>query len=362
MRRRTSLLLQALAPLALCTGLVAVPSAGGQPPAKPATSRPPGNHGTPVARVDAKHMAEEIKKNGKLAGASYWPLAEVRHGGKKRTVAALPLLKAKAGAGPKALAAAGGSSTVTTVGGDNLPPGFGKGFTWDRSQDEALLILFVNAADPLGITIDGLLAGDQVQVLSASGIASFSKDKGNPLASSIVGLVAAGANVALTELGAPEVAPAVTAAETFAKDQFKATGNARELRDAFGVIPDSGGKAQEEGGILVCLPEAGGPFYSGDPDHRNRWVQGDGTRSDDHIPAHIFGSFFPRQGFTSHNTRTVQQSGQMYVVPWDWSFDDNAGFYKVFVKLKKGNGPPPVIIERKAPPTATTPVKPKAKQ
>ena len=41
-------------------------------------------------------------------------------------------------------------------------------------------------------------------------------------------------------------------------------------------------------------------------------------------------------------------------MPWDWAFDDNAGHYKVFVKLKKGNGPPPVIIERKP----TTPIKP----
>ena len=51
--------------------------------------------------------------------------------------------------------------TVTTVGGDGMPTGFGKGFTWDRSQDEALLVLFINAADPLGISIDGLQAGDQ---------------------------------------------------------------------------------------------------------------------------------------------------------------------------------------------------------
>ena len=157
-------------------------------------------------------------------------------------------------------------------------------------------------------------------------------------------------------MGAPEVAPVITAGETFAKDQFKATGSKRELRDAFGAIPNSGGKARQEGGLLVCLPEAGGTFYSGDNDTKSRWVQGTGDRTDDKIPAHIFGSFFPRQGFNDHNTRICQQSGVMYVVPWDWSFDDNAGYYKVYLKLKKGNGPPPPpIIERK-PPT-----KPKAK-
>ena len=84
-----------------------------------------------------------------------------------------------------------------------------------------------------------------------------------------------------------------------------------------------------------------------------------GVRTDDKLPAHLYGSFFPRQGETLHNTRTVRQGGQMYVVPWDWKFEDNAGFYKVFVKLKKGSGLPPVVIERK---TTTTNPKPKAKQ
>ncbi len=69
----------------------------------------------------------------------------------------------------------------------------------------------------------------------------------------------------------------------------------------------------------------------------------------------MFGAFFPRQGEAVHNTRTVRQGGPMYVVPWDWKFEDNAGFYKVFVKLKKGNGPVPDVILRKTPTPTTTP-------
>lgn len=333
MFRRTFLALKVLIPVALCAWLVAGPATGADPRGK----------------TEAAKMAETIKKTGKLSGGgNYWRLAEARYGGQKRTVPAKPFLKAKAGTGPAALAA-GGRSSLTTVGGEGLPEGFGKGFTWDRSQDEALLVMFINAADPLGISIDGLQAGDQVQFLAASGIASYSEDKGNPLASSIVGLVAAGANVALGAAGAPEVAPLVDAAEAFAKEQFKATNAKTKRRDTFGVDPGSGHKAREEGGILICLPEAGGTFYSGDGDHKDRWIKGDGVRSDEHMPVQVFGSFFPRQGFASHNTRTVQQTGPMYVVPWDWKFEDNAGFYKVFLKLKKGNGPPPVVIERKTP-------------
>jgi hypothetical protein len=346
-------MLQVFTPLALGIGLLATPADGAAQQKKSAphakvTQTPKA---TPQTKVDPKKLAEEIKKNGKLAGANYWHVAEARHRGTKRIVAAGPMLKPKAGNGKVALAA-GPHSSVTVVGGENVPAGFGKGFTWDRAEDEALLVLFINAADPLGVSIDGLKAGDQVQVMSAAGIASFSKDKGNPLASSIVGLVAAGGNVALSAAGLPEVTPILNAAEAFAKDQFKATGNKRELRDAYGAIPNSGGKAREEGGILVCLPESGGPFYSGDDDHKNRWVQGSGDRTDDKLPGHIFGAFFPRQGFADHNTRIAQQDGQMYVVPWDWAFDDNAGYYKVYVKLKKGNGPPPPpVILRKTTPT-----------
>ena len=168
--------------------------------------------------------------------------------------------------------------------------------------------------------------------------------------------MATGANVAASVLGAPEVVPVINAAEEFAKEQFKATNAKTKRRDAFGVDPGSGHKARQEGGLLICLPEAGGTFYSGDGDHKDRWIKGDGVRADDKKPAHLFGSFFPRQGFASHNTRVAQQGGQMYVVPWDWKFEDNAGFYKVFVKLKKGNGPPPIVIDRKGPTTA-----PKAK-
>ncbi len=346
MNRRYFCALLTLPALAVCVG-----AAG--PPGRPA----------PQTKAGMAAVKDAIKRGGKLpGGANYWRHAEALHRGKKRTIAATPLL-AKAGPGDKRPAAALKANAVTrhsltTVGGDGLPAGFGKGFTWDRSDNEVLLVLFINAADPLGISIDGMQAGDQLQVLSASGIASFSKDKGNPLASSIVGLLAAGGKVAAGAEGVPEINPVIDAAEQFAKDQFKATGSRRELRDAFGVEPASGKMARQEGGLLVCMPEAGGTFYSGDDGHKERWVKPDGTRSDEHLPAHFnYAAFFPRQGYGDHNTRVAQQSGPLYVLAWDWAFDDNAGFYKVFVKLTKGNGLQPPVIERKG-----ANVKPKAKR
>lgn len=281
-------------------------------------------------KAELDKLKQTVHNSGRLPRSTYWHSAEVLRGGKRQIIAASVLVKSTG----KSAALTSGDSKLTTIGGQGLPEGFGSGFTWDRADNEVLLVMFVNAADALGISVDGLKAGDQVQVISASGVASYSQSKGNPIASSLVGLAAAGAKVAV-----PEISPVITAAEKFAKEQFKATNAKTKVRDAFGVEPGSGGKAQQEGGLLVCLPEAGGTFYSGRD--RNRWIKKDGTRLDENLPDHVFGSFFPRQGLVNHNIRTVQQPGQMFVLAWDFAFDDNAGFYKVFVKLTKGKGPPP---------------------
>src|SRR5262249_28446676 len=143
-----------------------------------------------------------IKKDGRLPKEGYWRHAEAQRGAKARKLVAVPL-HAKA-AGTSAAFTAATKSGLTVVGGEGLPPGFGSGFHWDRADEDVLLVMFINAADPLGVSIDGLQAGDQVQVMSASGIASFSEDKGNPLASSIVGLVAKGAEIVVTAKGVPQ--------------------------------------------------------------------------------------------------------------------------------------------------------------
>jgi hypothetical protein len=325
-----------------------------------AQARRPGDQ----VRAKRDEIIAAIKKNAKLPKDRYWQHAEALRGGKSRKIAAVPLHRKDGGrpaafTADKKAAVTAAKHALTVVGGAGLPTGFGSGFQWDRVDEEVLLVMFINAADPLGVSIDGLEAGDQVQVMAASGIASFSKDKGNPLASSIVGLVATGGKIAVTAKGLSEAVPAIDAAEKIAKDQFKATNSKRELRDAFGVEPSSGNMARQEGGLLVCLPEAGGTFYSGNNDHKDRWVGGKGERTDEHLPAHFnYNAFFPMRGDDSHNTRIVRGSGQMFVLAWDWDFEDNAGFYKVFVKLKKGNGLPQRPILRKQSQDKTPPKRP----
>lgn len=284
-----------------------------------------GGWWTPGAATQSPAQRQAlIQRNGKIAGGpAYRSMVEAKYGISLRSTRGN-------------LIAANGSSgsSVVQVGGE--PQGFGKGFQWDRQDDKILLAVFLNAADDLGVSIAGVERSDTIQISSAAGVASFSEDKGNPLASSIVGLVAVGGKAVLGATGNGEFIPIVNAAESFAKDQFKATNAKTKRRNAFGVDPGSGHKAKQEGGIIVSLPEAGGPYYSGES--TNRWIKPDGTRNDTNLPIHIpFGTaFFPMQGFNSHNTRTITTGGEIYVLPWDWKFDDNAGYYKVFILIQKG--------------------------
>ena len=227
------------------------------------------------------------------------------------------------------------------------PLGFGKTFIWDRADDQILLVMFINAADDMGISVLGLQPNDVIQITSAAGIASFSEDKGNPLASSIVGLIGVGAKAALGLAGLPAAVPIVNEAEKIVQEQFKAT-NAKTLkRNAFGVDPGSGHKARAEGGLVISFPEAGEPYHSGNRDHKERWIKPDGTRTDDHKPNHVAFGFFPIAGNSAHNTRTVFGSNApLYMLAWDHKFEDNAGFYKVFLHIKKPSTPtePPIFL------------------
>src|SRR5262249_20829454 len=95
-------------------------------------------------------------------------------------------------------------------------------------------------------------------------------------------------------------------------------------------------------GIIVCLPQAQGAYYSGSPDHKERWIKKDGTRDFAHMPDHIKPgtAFFPLRFDAAHNRQIATSDGQVIVLAWDDgnAFGDNAGSYTVFIHLKKGTG------------------------
>jgi hypothetical protein len=273
------------------------------------------SHATSLQAVDRTHTA-------------YMKLAQSLYKGKTlKTVTAITLTDKK----PI-------GSHVTTVGGD-LPAGFGKDFNWDRKDQAIKLAVIVNPADPLGVSISGLKKGDTIEVTSATGLGSFSKNTGHPLLSSIVGALAEGTKAYLDSQGDQQYDSIVDTSSKLITDQLKATGDAQQFRDPFGLDP-AGGWGLEEGGVLLCMPQAQGPYYSGDPDHRDHWATQPRRVTDRRgLPAYLAGQarthpfFF--LGRSTKNSGVCEQDGEAYLLAWDFAFTDNAGFYKVFVTVSQ---------------------------
>jgi hypothetical protein len=214
--------------------------------------------------------------------------------------------------------------------------GFGPIVEWDRKDKQILLVCYVNAADYLGPAVLNLKKGDRVEVVEATGLASFSASDGK-MAQSIIAIATKAADAAGTAVIGPEAVPIIEAGGKLAADNFgqPSTG---DNRDAYGY--DQGELKRQEGGILVCMPEASGVFYSGSD--RDRWIKGDdeGKRTDDRLPEHMRGSgaFFPIPRDKAQNTRFAKSDGILNIIAWDFDFKDNSGFYRVIIRITQGTG------------------------
>lgn len=230
-------------------------------------------------------------------------------------------------------------SSITVIG--EAPDGFGKQVLWDPADAGLALVVFLNAGDPLGVMISGVKATDTIEFVSSAGIASFAEETENEGVGAFIGIVAAGATVAASSFGAPELAPVIGAAAKFAKERFQEKKVKTKRRDPFGEDPGTGHKARQEGGVIVSLPEARQIYYSGNSDHEERWIKEPGTRDTAHLPDHVKGAFFLQSG--ADNKRKTFADGDIIIAPWDYIFTDNFGFYRLHVLLKRGNGKVPVV-------------------
>jgi hypothetical protein len=215
------------------------------------------------------------------------------------------------------------------------PEGFGPIFEWDRDQfEQVTLSAFINAADALGLMIAGARAQDRIEVTSASGLGSFTQSRGS-LAVSLIGLVFGISNgVIVFNGGSKEASDAIVGAvNTFAEREFENKGEPLLIRDAFGIEPTSQNSAKREGGVLISLPAAGGPYYSGSDDKFN--LKSNKPRRDSEKPDHVRFGFFLVRGDQNHMSRLVGSNGEIYVTPWDHKFADNAGFYQVRLRLTR---------------------------
>jgi hypothetical protein len=232
-------------------------------------------------------------------------------------------------------------SSVVTVG--TAPSGYGQQVLWDPSDTTLAVVVYLAAGDDLGVMISGAQPGDQISVISASGISSFSAETKNDDVASIIGLIGSAIAVGASIFVSPGVAPFIEEGAAYAAKMFPESQVQTDKRDPFGVDPSSGLKARAEGGVLISLPQAGQNFYSGDDDHKERWIKSPGDRTPGNYPAHIpeGDAFFVSNEWSNQAFATT--GGDFIIYPWDWNFDDNNGSYRLDIILTRASAT--VIIQ-----------------
>jgi hypothetical protein len=235
------------------------------------------------------------------------------------------------------------SSSVKTVG--SAPNGYGQQILWDPNDSSLAVVVYLAAADDLGVMISGVQPGDQIKWISATGIASFSDDTNNNGVASIIGIVGDALSLGAKIFGIPEAAPFIQAGAQYAAKQFPESTSPSKRRDPFGVDPSSGLKARAEGGVLISLPQAGQNYYSGDSDHQSRWIKQPGDRVPANYPADIPSGNAYFLSPLENPWAYAGTAGDFIIYPWDSVFDDNNGYYRLDLLLTRAAAlptPPPV--------------------
>jgi hypothetical protein len=223
------------------------------------------------------------------------------------------------------------ASTVLATAGQ--PPGFGLLVQWNGDDDLAVTGHVVTT-DGRGIAVAGVTDADTFEVIDALRTATFSQEKKNEGVAGLVTIVAAGGALSAAAFGDPELAPFITAAGAALAKAFPESKNPGKSRDAYGQISGADDFARQEGGMIVCGPDAQGTYQSGDSDHQSRWIKSSKSRSDDNIPAHCQYAFFVQR---DHEKRTLDGDGMVIIAPWDYKFDDNIGTYEISFILRRGD-------------------------
>ncbi len=197
----------------------------------------------------------------------------------------------------------------------------------------------IDAADPYGITVQGVKEGDTIAIESIGGIAWFSDQSIRGTVFSIIygvasQLIPAGPLSDITQTVGKEVG--------LEDNQDKPD---REMaRDGYGRNLGNGNYAENEGGIVVCMPSAYGPMYANAKNHLDGDAVSQGrfekyVKSDSDMKGRCF---FPTRidreedsTLVSVMEKTAQQDGVLHMFAFDREYEDNAGNYQVKFRITR---------------------------
>lgn len=198
----------------------------------------------------------------------------------------------------------------------------------------------ISSNDSNGICIAGIQEGDTVEIQDISGICSFEKAKNIPMMSGIVSVVAGIMQDGSNYCDEEEMKSSQDAFKIQAKDIEDKMGTAvmHKRRDGFGQDPGTNDYAKDEGGIIVCMPKAGGAIYASSENQ----LKG-GAKKNGRLPKYFSNSikdknsFFPCRNKGGKMSAKASQDGTLNLIAFDQKFEDNAGSYSVKLVITRKN-------------------------
>ena len=195
----------------------------------------------------------------------------------------------------------------------------------------------LSSTDENGISIDGVRKGDTIEIESISGICSFTDTKKKILSGfvSIVSGVLQGGALYYNNDESKAIKEIFDKQATKLQDELdKDIGNKR--RDGYGQDPGTGDYGKHEGGIIVCMPEAGGVLYATSENYL-----ASGSKKDSRLPKYFSdnvkekNSFFPSREKGGMMKATADKDGTIFIIVFDNKFVDNAGTYQIKLILTR---------------------------
>ena len=199
-----------------------------------------------------------------------------------------------------------------------------------ETDNEWTIWASINTADDHGISVDNVKHGDKLTIEAISGVGYFAGQSGWWKVLSMIYKVSGA--FAPTGLAADTVITALSE-ETLPGDGRDDDDDGKSKpRDGYGRKLNNGGKfAEEEGGIVVCMPTASGPMYA----HSGNHFKNGSGRSTNNLKADSEmknNCFFPTR---ARGEISLEGDGVLYIYAFDKNYRDNAGNYEVKFRIER---------------------------
>lgn len=207
---------------------------------------------------------------------------------------------------------------------------FGPDVVLHEKSTEWTIWALINVADEHGISVDDVKKGDTLTIEAISGIGYFEKHSGWWKVLSTVYKIS-GAFVP-TGSAPANVITALSEGTLPGDGRSDDDHGQSKPRDGYGRKLDDGGKfAEEEGGIVVCMPQASGPMYA----HSGNHFKNDEDRSIQNLVDNSEmknNCFFPTR---AREEISLEADGILYIYAFDSNYRDNAGSYEVKFRIER---------------------------